>query len=161
MKKAFLIGSFDPITNGHIEIIKRTYEIFSNVSILILENRNKKYMFNLEDRVKMIEIALLDLNIKANVYNDNILLVEACKKYNVDVVVRGIRNTADYIYEEVQNRVNLSLDDSVNFVYLFSSNKYSHISSSVVRELLSYNKSVKDYLPEKIEKYIGGLNGKK
>lgn len=160
MKNVFFIGSFDPITNGHLDLIKRAYNIFGNISILLLENRNKKYLFDVDTRLKMIKDALRDEQLVCNVYKDSILLKDSVNKYNIDIIVRGIRDTNDTKYEIIQNRVNNDiLDKKVEFVYLLADKNNSYISSSIVRELLSYDFDVSQYVPHSILKYLRKEDG--
>lgn len=161
MKNVFFIGSFDPITNGHVDILKRAYELFGNINILILTNLKKtNHFLNLETRKVIIEEVFKNLGINGNVYVDKGLLVDNIQKYSIDVIVRGLRNETDFSYEFLQNRVNTDLMNSKNtwceYIYLYSNTENSFVSSSLVRELISYGGDISRYVPKEVLKYIGG-----
>lgn len=165
MKNVFFIGSFNPITNGHLEIIKRAYKIFDNINILILENKNKTNNFiKVEDRIKIIENIFINEKINGKVYYEDNLLVENIEKYNIDIIIRGIRDEKDFSYELLQNKINNSLKNEytskeIEFIYLFSKDETSFISSSMIRELYNFNGKIEKYVPEEVYLFLRGKNG--
>lgn len=165
MKNVFFIGSFNPITNGHLEIIKRAYKIFDNINILILENKNKtNNLIKVEDRIKIIENIFINEKINGKVYYEDNLLVENIEKYNIDIIIRGIRDEKDFSYELLQNKINNSLKNEytskeIEFIYLFSKDETSFISSSMIRELYNFNGKIEKYVPEEVYLFLRGKNG--
>lgn len=155
MKKVFYPGSFDPITNGHLDIIKRAYNIFGNINILILSNSSKpNSFFDEEKRKKIIEQIFERENIKGNVIISKMLLVENIDNLKIDVIIRGIRDLTDYNFELNQNRINMELQKKnkhkAEFIYLYSKEDKAFISSSMIRELVKYEKSVEEYVPKEV-----------
>jgi len=134
MKRAVFPGSFDPITIGHTDIIKRGLSIFDEIIIAIGVNTEKKYMFSLEDRKKHIENAFKDHPaIKVKTYTG--LTVDFCKTENVQYILRGLRNTSDFSYEQAIAQTNRNLKE-IETVFLVSDPCISNISSSIVRDVI-------------------------
>ncbi len=154
MKIGLYPGSFDPITLGHLAVIEKGSKLFDKLYICVLQNALKNALFSTEDRVEMIKRATSHLKNVEVVY-DNVLTVEACKKYKADFILRGLRSSADFEFEFESNNINYSLDNSITTVLVMTDIKYSHISSTVVRELLSYkSKEYKKLVPEGVYNYI-------
>ena len=146
MKKAIFPGSFDPITLGHYDIIKRGLTLFDEVIVAIGVNADKKYMFPLEKRKQFIEEAFKDeLKIKVVTYSG--LTVDFCKKNNINFILRGLRNPADFEFEKAIAHTNRKLS-KVETVFLLTAAKTSFISSSIVRDVIrndgDYTKLVPD-----------------
>ncbi len=134
MKRAVFPGSFDPITIGHIDIIKRGLSIFDEIIIAIGVNAEKKYMFSLEDRKKHIEDAFKDHPaIKVKTYTG--LTVDFCKTENASFILRGLRNASDFSYEQAIAQTNRNLKE-IETVFLVSDPCISNISSSIVRDVI-------------------------
>lgn len=155
MKKVFYPGSFDPITNGHLDIIKRAYNIFGNINILILSNSTKpNSFFKEEKRKEIIEKVFKRENIKGNVIISKKLLVENIEDLKIDVIVRGIRDNVDFNFEFNQNKINMQLQKNNNhkaeFIYFYSTNENSFISSSLIRELVKYGSCISEYVPKEV-----------
>lgn len=155
MKKVFYPGSFDPITNGHLDIIKRAYNMFGNINILILSNSTKpNSFFNEEKRKEIIEKIFERENIKGNIIISKKLLVENIEDLKIDVIVRGIRDNVDFNFEFNQNKINMQLQKNnkhkAEFIYLYSTNENSFISSSMIRELVKYGSCISEYVPEEV-----------
>ena len=131
-KIAIVPGSFDPITYGHIDIIKRSAQLFDEVIVAILVNPDKKYLFTLEEREEMINESIKDFN---NVRVDSFsgLLVNYAKKVNSTVIVRGLRAVSDFEYEMQLTFMNKALDDNIETFYMMANKQYSFISSSIVK----------------------------
>ena len=147
MSIAVYPGSFDPITNGHLDVIKRTAAIFDKVVIGILVNQNKKPLFSLEERTEMIRRVTADIpNIE--VYPFSGLVVEFAKEHNVNVLIRGIRSTTDFEYELQMAQINHKIDGNIDTLFFATDPRYSFVSSSAVRELWSYRQDVREYVPE-------------
>ena len=147
MSIAVYPGSFDPITNGHLDVIKRTAAIFDKVVIGILVNQNKKPLFSLEERTEMIRRVTADIpNIE--VYPFSGLVVEFAKEHNVNVLIRGIRSTTDFEYELQMAQINHKIDGNIDTLFFATDPRYSLVSSSAVKELWSYRQDVREYVPE-------------
>lgn len=147
MSIAVYPGSFDPITNGHLDVIKRTAAIFDKVVIGILVNQNKKPLFSLEERTEMIRRVTADIpNIE--VYPFSGLVVEFAKEHNVNVLIRGIRSTTDFEYELQMAQINHKIDGNIDTLFFATDPRYSFVSSSAIKELWSYRQDVREYVPE-------------
>ena len=146
LRKAIFAGSFDPITNGHLDIIERASKIFDELQIGVLYNPNKKGLFNFEERVNLIESCTSHLdNIKVVSFEG--LLVDYCKENGIDTLVRGIRSSADVEYELQMAHMNKELNSDIETIILPTSTKYSFVSSSLVKELVSFNADIKNLVP--------------
>jgi pantetheine-phosphate adenylyltransferase len=139
VKIAVYPGSFDPVTLGHLDIIRRASLMFDKVIVAVMCNSAKTPLFTLDERVKMIEESVKDLD---NVYIESFsgLLIDYCKKENIHIVIRGLRAITDFEYELQIAQTNKELShNQVDTVFLTTSLKYSYLSSSVVKEIASYN----------------------
>ena len=156
MKKrvALYPGTFDPITNGHFDVIERALGLFDELVVAVADSQTKKPMFTLSERMSMIENATMHLeNIKVVSYNN--LTVELAKEQNAKVLIRGLRAVSDFEYELQLGYLNHSLDDSIETVYLMPTLKNAFISSSIVRNLLSFNGKTEHLLPKQVQEMIG------
>ncbi|MDL2292683.1 pantetheine-phosphate adenylyltransferase [Acholeplasma sp. OttesenSCG-928-E16] len=153
MKVGLYSGSFDPITNGHLDIIKRSAALFDKVVVLIGINIEKKYMFSLEERKKMVSEACMDFK---NVTIDctDLLTVEYSKKHNINFLIRSIRNSEDYSVENKLSYFNKELDSNLETIFLLADEKYRHISSSSIKELHAYGQDISKYVPYAVLKYF-------
>ena len=148
MKRAIFPGSFDPLTLGHYDIIERGAKLFDEVIIAIGVNAEKKYMFTLEQRKKFIEEAFADNNrVKVVTYKG--LTVDFCKEINVDFILRGLRNPADFEFEKAIAHTNRDLAP-VETVFLLTSAKTSYISSSIVRDVIRNNGDYTKLVPKSV-----------
>lgn len=134
MRKAIFPGSFDPITNGHFDIIKRGVSLFDEVIVAIGINAEKKYMFSLEDRKRFIEEAFKDQP-KVKVLTYEGLTIELCKKEKAEFILRGLRNPADFEFEKAIAHTNRKLS-KIETVFLLTAANTSYISSSIVRDVI-------------------------
>ena len=166
-KKVIYPGSFDPITKGHLDIIKRISSLFNKVIIGVFINSSKNQWFDIEERVNLIKKVLESEGIKnAEVVQFSGLLVDYIEKENIDILVRGLRAVSDYEYELQINLVNKSLTNS-NFetIFLTASRKYLYLSSSIVKEIALNKGNLQQFIPEviisDIEKRADDINGRK
>lgn len=153
MKKAIFPGSFDPITLGHYDIIKRSIPLFDEIIVAIGINADKKYMFSLEDRKRFIEKAFVDEpSVKVITYEG--LTIDLCKKIGAKFILRGLRNPADFEFEKAIAHTNRRLS-KIETVFLLTAAKTSYISSSIVRDVIrnggEYEMLVPDAVRIKIE----------
>lgn len=149
MNKVVYPGSFDPITIGHLDIIKRASEIFDSVTILILKNFDKRGFFSYEQRVELIKLATKDLkNVEVKTSTD--LLVEYMDRNHINNILKGLRNANDFQYEYEMALVNKALNPNIDTVFLLSDPKYMMVSSTRVRELLTYEGNLENFVPDSI-----------
>jgi pantetheine-phosphate adenylyltransferase len=134
MKKAIFPGSFDPITLGHFDIIKRSIPLFDAIIVAIGINAEKKYMFSLEDRKRFIEESFAD-EPSVSVVTYEGLTIDLCKKMNAQFILRGLRNPADFEFEKAIAHTNRRLS-KIETVFLLTASKTSYISSSIVRDVI-------------------------
>lgn len=153
MKTAIYPGTFDPITNGHFDIIKRASTIFDRIVVAVANNRSKKSMFNLEVRVEMVKKAINSLN-NVEVKEFDSLLVEFAKRENSKIIIRGLRAVSDFEYELQMSYANQSLDSEIETIYLMPTLNNAFISSSIVRNILSYGGDVSHLVPSQIINFL-------
>jgi len=144
-KKALFSGTFDPFTIGHYEIVKKALCFTDEILIAVGVNFGKNTLFSLEERVNTIK-NIYSEDERINVVSYDSLTVDLAKEYGVDFILRGIRNLNDFEYEKNMADINRNLS-GIETVFLFSQPQYSHISSSLVRELISYKKDISNLIP--------------
>ena len=134
MSCAIYPGSFDPITNGHLDIIKRSSKIFDTVIIAVLNNSSKRPMFSTEEKMDMIKHVTKDIpNVMVDSFSG--LLIDYAKEKECNVVVKGLRAVSDFEYEFQMAMMNKKLQDNLETLFLTTGNKYSYLSSSLVKEV--------------------------
>ena len=144
-KKAIYPGTFDPITNGHHDIIKRSSILFDELIIAITDDNNKKAMFDIPERIEMVENIVQDeTNIKVEQFNG--LLMNYAESKNVSVIIRGLRVLSDFEYEFKMAMMNRSLNDTIDTLFLMPNRKYVHISSSLIKEVALLGGNISDYV---------------
>ncbi len=151
--KAIYSGTFDPITNGHLDIIERASKIFDTIIIAVATSSSKKPMFDISQRVEMIEKASVNINGISVVAFDN-LLVDFARDNGANTIIRGIRSVGDFEYEQSMDYANSSLDNSIESIYLMPKLKYSYISSSLVRTLIEFNGKISHLVPLEVNKLL-------
>lgn len=150
MSLAICPGSFDPITLGHLDIIRRASKIFDKVIVCIMYNATKtKPMFTIDERVEMVKKAVADYpNVEVDTYDG--LLAEYTKRFDGAVLVKGMRATSDFEYEFQMNHINKKINPALETMFLAASEKYTFLSSSVVREMASYGADLTGFVPPEI-----------
>ncbi len=152
-KKAIYSGTFDPITNGHIDIIKRALKVFDEVIVAIASSDAKKPMFNIDKRVELVEIATKNLDgTIAKPFNN--LLVDFAKEQGVTNIIRGLRAVSDFEYELQMGYANSSLDKEIETIYFMPTLKNAFVSSSIVRELIKFDGNFNNLVPKEIIKEL-------
>lgn len=146
-KTAVYPGSFDPITNGHLDIIKRAARIFDKLYVSILVNSSKTPAFDLEERIAMIKKVTEQYD---NVVVDSFsgLLVNYLKEKDADVIVRGLRAVSDFEYEFQMALMNHKLEKNIETLFMMTSGKYSYLSSSIVKEIARHGGNLQDLVPD-------------
>jgi pantetheine-phosphate adenylyltransferase len=152
-KRAVYPGFFDPITNGHVDIILRGLRVFEKIVVAVLKNPKKEALFSTKDRVAMIqEIFAHQPDIEVKVFDG--LLVDFVRRHKAKIVIRGLRAVSDFEYEFQMALMNRQLDPEIETLYMMPSVNYSFLNSSVVKEVFSLGGSVKGLVPEIVEKKL-------
>ena len=151
--KAVFTGSFDPITNGHIDIIKRASTIFDELHVLVCVNSEKKGMFDTDERVEMVKLACAEIsNVTVSLCEG--LLTDYTEKNGISVIVRGVRDGNDLSYETSLATINRGLRNHPETVFLPSKAEFSHISSTYARDMIKYGEDLTDALPVSVINYL-------
>ncbi len=143
-------GTFDPVTNGHLDLIERASDIFTSVIVGIAQNPSKKPLFDLAHRVEMIE-KITDHLPNVSVYGFDGLLVDFAKQYNAKVLIRGLRAVSDFEYELQLANMNRHLSPQLESVFLTPSEKNAFISSSLIKEVAAHQGDIKAFVPALVE----------
>ena len=150
MKAAIYPGSFDPVTFGHLDIIKRAASIFDELTVSVLNNTQKTPLFSVEERVKILEEATKDLpNVKIDSFSG--LLIDYAKSKDVHVAIRGLRAITDFEYELQMSQTNQRMKPDIETMFLTTSIEYSYLSSTTVREIAAFGGDVSQFVPEAVE----------
>ena len=150
--KVIYPGTFDPPTFGHLDIIKRLSQMFDEVVVALLINGNKNPIFTLDERIEMIKSEVDDHNLKnVSIKTFDGLMVNFAKEEDAHIIARGLRGMADYEYEKNLARVNEALYKGLETVYLLSNPDYSHISSSMVKEVASFEGDISSFVSKDVE----------
>jgi len=151
MISAIYPGSFDPITNGHLDIIKRASKLYENLYIGVSEEEStKEKSFSIDRRLELAHTAVEGMN-NINVIKFNGLLVDKCKELNCRVIIRGLRALSDYEYEFKMALMNRTLDDEVVTLFMMPHERYTHVSSSLIKEVASLGGDMSKYVPSHVE----------
>ncbi|MAZ61598.1 MAG: pantetheine-phosphate adenylyltransferase [Candidatus Marinimicrobia bacterium] len=154
MNKAIYPGSFDPITYGHMDIIKRCSKIYDKLIVGVIKDNNKKnFLFDDMERRMMIESSLNNYpNVEVKVFNS--LLVDFAVQEESKIIIRGLRALSDFEYEFQMALMNRKLNDNISTLFMMPHEKFTHISSSLLKEVIALGGDVKDYAPESIIKKV-------
>lgn len=146
-KLAICPGSFDPITNGHLDIITRGAKVFDHVVVTIFNNQSKTPLFSIEERIQLIEEVVKDLpNVTVDVSDG--LLVDYANQTQANVVLRGLRAVSDFEYEMQITSMNKKLEPNLETFFMMTNNQYSFLSSSIVKEIAKYQGDIDCLVPE-------------
>ena len=149
MTIALFPGSFDPITNGHVETAKKAAQIFDKVYVVAMTNTSKHYLFTAEQRADFIRDALKDVPNIEVLEKPDMITINLAHELHAKAIVRGVRNSADSRYEQEIAGINKRLAPDINTILLFSSPENSFVASSMIKELARFNEDVRQFLPEK------------
>ncbi len=145
MRRAVCPGSFDPVTNGHIDIVERACSLFDEVTVAVMINKSKKSMFTVEERIDMLTAVCSDFpNVKVDAFHG--LLVDFCRERDIHAIVKGLRAVSDFDYELQMAQMNSSLAD-VETVFVPTSPEYSFLASSLVKEVATFGGDVSPLVP--------------
>ena len=160
IKTAIYPGSFDPITNGHVDIINRASNLYDKLIITVASNNTKKALLSIDRRVDILNKTFSD---KANIEIDyfNGLLVDYALRKNVFTIVRGLRTLSDFEYEFRMAIINRNLDKRIETIFLMTDEKYSHISSSSIKEIYNLNGNINQFVPKTVSKTLCNLKNEK
>lgn len=148
MRRAVCPGSFDPVTNGHIDVFQRAARQFDHVTVAVLINKRKSSMFSVEERLELLRTELADVpNIAIDVFHG--LLVDYCRDHDIHAIVKGLRAVTDFDYELQMAQMNYSLA-RVETLFITTNPLYSYLSSSLVKEVATYGGDVSGLIPERV-----------
>jgi len=159
MIKAIYPGTFDPITVGHLDIIKRAAKVYDKLYVAVMENKAKKCLFSAEERKVLIEKCVKDLDNVVVVVGDG-LTVDYAKKLGCKTIVRGIRAVTDYEYELANATANMTLDKDIETFLMVAKPELSFLSSSIAKEIASFGGDISPYIPRQIIKDVKHKMGK-
>ena len=140
-------GSFDPVTNGHIDIICRGLKVFDNIIVGVAQNSAKKNMFSVDERVEMLRESLgNNPRIRVDVIDG--LLIDYVRRQGSNIIIRGLRAVSDFEYEFQLAQVNHTVEENIETMFMMTSVRYGYLSSSIVKEMGSLGGDIKDFVPE-------------
>ena len=153
MRRAIYPGSFDPITNGHLDVIERAAKLFDEVIVAVAVNDQKQSLFTAEDRVRLIEEGVKDLP-NVTVASFSGLLVEFARRQSANAVVRGLRAVSDFEFEFQMALMNRKLDEQIETIFLMPAEQYTYLSSRIVKEVSRFGGNIQPFVPECVEKAL-------
>lgn len=146
-------GSFDPITYGHVDIIRRGAQVFDKVYVVVLNNSAKNPLFTVEERINLIKEVTKDIpNVMVDEFSG--LLVEYAKSVKANAILRGLRAVSDFEYEMQITSMNRVLNEDIETFFIMTNNQYSFLSSSIVKEVAKYNGNISTLVPPIVEKQL-------
>jgi pantetheine-phosphate adenylyltransferase len=155
MGKAIYPGSFDPVTLGHLDIIKRTSAIMEHLLVAVLDNPRKQAVFTLDERVEMLRRSTASFkNVSVDFFQG--LLIDYSKMKNIPIIIKGLRAISDFEFEFQMALVNRKLNPNMETVFIMTNSKYSYLSSSIVREVASFGGEICDLVPREVYDMVKG-----
>ncbi len=153
MRKAIYPGSFDPVTKGHLDIIKRSSEIVEHLIVAVLDNPRKQAVFSLEERVEMLERSTTSFkNVTVDYFKG--LLIDYAKLHKIGIIIKGLRAISDFEFEFQMALVNRKLNPGIETLFLMTNSKYSYLSSSIVKEIASFGGDICDLVPPEVYEIV-------
>jgi len=157
MKTAIYPGSFDPVTNGHVDVIERAAKLFDKVIVAVIRNPEKKSKFSLDQRVEMLKDALSrDKNVVVDSFDG--LLVDYAKKQKANIIVRGLRAVSDFDYEFQMALTNRKMAPEIETLFFMTDYKYSYLSSSFVKQIAHFGGDVSELVPKAVTEKLKPLD---
>ena len=157
-KKAIYPGTFDPITFGHIDVIKKALKIVDQIIVALSDGNNKNYLFSADERISIVKKALFhDLKLKKNkikIISFNSLTTSLCRKYKSNVILRGLRAVSDFEYEFQLSGMKKRLNSEIETLFMTPSEEFANISSSLVREILLLGGDISPFVPSEVKKIL-------
>jgi pantetheine-phosphate adenylyltransferase len=150
MKVAIYPGSFDPVTNGHLDIIERSARLCDKLVIAVAVNIAKKPLFTVEERVEMLSDSIKDIHAETEVVTIDSLLVDYCRENKISFIVRGLRSITDFEYEMTIAQVNKKLAPELDTVFMMATGENFFISSNIVKEISKYEGDIRDFVPQPV-----------
>lgn len=152
-KIAVCPGSFDPITYGHLDIIKRGAKVFDELRVVVLNNSSKNPLFSVEERIKLIEEVTKDIpTVKVEMFQG--LLIDYAQNVGASAIIRGLRAVSDFEYEMQITSMNRVLNDNIETFFIMTNNQYSFLSSSIVKEVAKYGGDISELVPPLVEEAL-------
>lgn len=153
MKIGVYPGSFDPVTNGHLDIIERASKLFDKLIVGVGVNNNKKSLFSVEKRLEFIEVSCKGIpNVEVDSFSG--LLIEFMREKNANTIVKGLRAISDFEYEFQMALMNRKLNPEIETIFMMTNSKYSYLSSSLIKEVAGFGGCVRGLIPEVVEKEL-------
>jgi pantetheine-phosphate adenylyltransferase len=153
MQKVIYPGTFDPVTNGHIDVIKRASELFDSVVVTVAINPGKEPLFTTEERVNMLKESLKDFN-NVSVDSFNGLVVDHAKQVGATGIIRGLRAISDFEYEFQMALMNRKLASNLTTIFLMPHEKYTYLNSTIIRNLASLKSNVSEFVPPVVQEAL-------
>lgn len=154
MSVAIFPGSFDPVTNGHVDVIKQAAAIFDKVYVVVMVNTAKKYLFKDNERQKLCQAAVKNLpNVEVLLKPDQ-LTVNVARDLHANVIVRGVRNNTDFLFEQQIAEMNRKMANDISTVLLFTKPENSYVASSIIKEIAQFNGDFNNFLPSEAAKAL-------
>ncbi len=153
VKIALYPGTFDPITFGHIDVIKRASSLFDEVIVSVAGSSSKKTLFSVDERKEMIRAAIKGIK-NVTITSFKGLMIEYAKSQNANVVIRGLRAISDFEYEFQMALTNRKIEENITTVFLMPNEKYTYLNSTLVREIAKFGGDVKPFVPEFVDKKL-------
>lgn len=155
MSRAVYPGSFDPITYGHLDIIKRASDTFDEVIVAVATNSIKKSLFSINERIDIVNKVVSDYsNVRVSTFDG--LLVKYCKEQKANIIIKGLRAVSDFEYEFQMASINKKLEDHIETLFMMTNTKYSYLSSSLVKEIGSLGGNIDDLVPPEVLPLLQG-----
>jgi pantetheine-phosphate adenylyltransferase len=143
-------GSFDPVTNGHLDIITRASKRFDKVIVAVLKNSSKNSLFTIEERMEMLKYHCKDIeNVEVDSFSG--LLIDYMKIKNSQIIIKGLRAVSDFEYEMQMALMNRKLDQDIETIFMMTNSKYSYLSSSIIKEVAKHGGCIKGLVPDLVE----------
>lgn len=154
MKKVIYPGTFDPVTFGHIDIVKRAVDLFDKVVITVAINPSKKPLFTTEERVAMLKDSLIEFESKVDIDSFDGLLVEHAKQVGAQAIIRGLRQISDFEFEFQMALMNRKLSGDITTIFLMPHERYTYLNSTVIRNLASLRADVSSFVPPNVHEAL-------